>query len=404
MNNKVKNIVTTFVFVAFIATFTIMCVISGFNPVTYSSLEKRDMAQFPADATWGELMDFDRIYLGYVPDHKDGTPMNRFEAYTKDQFPLREFFRYIKSHFVFDVLNMKENNGYAVENGSIGLLVPGFDDKNLNHSIGRLEQIYEKYLVNGAGKEYVCIVPDKGYYFGKDYGYPTADYEALFDRIEETLPGMEYIDITGLLNLDDYYKTDWHWDQKNLLDVLKVLGDEMGFSGNLSFEYTENYYENYHGGYWDMSGLYPNVGEKLTYLTNPVLNGCTVLDVAESTMPNSKGDVITGLYNHEIYHNSAHSTKYDFFLSAGNGGWRGIQIIENPNAKNDAQLIVFRDSFGSSLIPLMAEGYARIAVVDIRSMHYSLTIGPLAQYGFDFDNSDTLFLYSTTTLNANEIK
>ncbi len=403
MKNKVRNIVTTVVFVSFIAVFVVMCAIHAANPTTYSPLEKRPMAQFPSDATWEELMDFDRIYTDYVPENPNGTPINRFEAFTKDQFPLREFFRYIKAHFAMDILGVKENNGYVVENGSIGQLVTDFNEDNLNHSIGRLEQLYNSFLKNSTGNKYVCIVPDKSYYFGTEYGYPTADYEALFDRIEAALPGMEYIDITGTLTLDDYYKTDWHWDQKNLEEVLKQIGDKMGFSGDLSFEYTENAYDNYHGGYWDMSGLYPNSNEKLTYLTNPVLDGCTVLDVAESAMP-GKGEVITGLYNHELYKDPSHATKYDLFLSAGNGGWRGVQIIENPNATNDKQLIVFRDSFGSSLIPLMAEGYARIAVVDIRSMHYSQSIGPLMMYGFDFNNSDTLFLYSTTTLNANEIK
>ncbi len=396
MKNQIKNIVTTVVFVVFIAVFVVLCAIRAANPMTYSALEKRPMAQFPSDATWEELMDFDRIYTDYVSENPAGTPINRFEAFTKDQFPLREFFRYIKSHFVFDILNMKENNGYVVENGSIGQLVTDFDDKNIDRSIGRLVEIYNRYLESSSGNKYVCIVPDKSYYFGTQYGYPTADYKEVFDKVQNALPGMEYIDITGELTLEDYYKTDWHWDQKNILGVLELLGDKMGFSEDLSGEYTENMYENYHGGYWDMSGLYPMGNEDLTYLTNSILDGCTVKDLAEN--------VTTGLYNHDIYNDPNHGTKYDLFLSAGNGGWRGIQIIENPNATTDKELIVFRDSFGSSLIPLMAEGYSRIAVVDVRSMHYAMIQGPLMQSGFDFNTSDVLFLYSTTTLNTNEIK
>ena len=57
MNNKIKNIVTTVVFVAFIAVFVVMCVFRSFEPVTYSPLEKRPMAQFPENITWEGIVD-----------------------------------------------------------------------------------------------------------------------------------------------------------------------------------------------------------------------------------------------------------------------------------------------------------------------------------------------------------
>ena len=44
--------------------------------------------------------------------------------------------------------------------------------------------------------------------------------------------------------------------------------------------------------------------------------------------------------------------------------------IENPQAPGtDAEgreLVVFRDSFGSSLLPLMISGYEKITIFDIR--------------------------------------
>lgn len=374
MNNKTKNVVTTTVFVVFIALFVVMCVINALNPTTYSFLEKRAMATFPEDITWEGVV--------------DKTVIDQFEDFTVDQFPMREFFRYIKAHFAMDLLGLKENNGYIREDGNIGQLVSEFSQENLNHSIGRLEAIYNMYLKDNGGNKYITIVPDKGYYFGTEYGYPMADYEGLVNQVTNTLPDVEYIDIFGELTLDDYYKTDWHWDQKNLLGVLNTLGDEMGFSDRLSGKYTENILEDYRGGYWDMSGLYPMEGEKLTYLTNSVLDSCTVLDKVEN--------ITTGLYNHELYNSK---TQYDFFLSAGEGGFRSIQIIENPNATTEKELIVFRDSFGSSLVPLMAEGYKTIQVIDVRSIPYILLRAQV-----DFEGKDVLFLYSTTTLNSTEIK
>ena len=43
---------------------------------------------------------------------------------------------------------------------------------------------------------------------------------------------------------------------------------------------------------------------------------------------------------------------YEIFLS----GPRSLITIENPNCKSDNELVIFRDSFGSSIAPLLSEG------------------------------------------------
>ena len=72
--------------------------------------------------------------------------------------------------------------------------------------------------------------------------------------------------------------------------------------------------------------------------------------------------------------------------------------LENPNATTDRELILFRDSFGSSLAPLLAEDYAAIILIDIRYI-------PPQQLGkyVDFAGKDVLFLYSSLVLNKNLI-
>lgn len=73
-----------------------------------------------------------------------------------------------------------------------------------------------------------------------------------------------------------------------------------------------------------------------------------------------------------------------------------LLTIENPHAA-DRELIVFRDSFGSSLVPLLAEGYRRITLVDIRY----LASARLADF-IEFNGQDVLFLYSVPVLNNSE--
>ena len=84
---------------------------------------------------------------------------------------------------------------------------------------------------------------------------------------------------------------------------------------------------------------------------------------------------------------------YEVFLS----GPISLLTIENPNAESERELIVFRDSFASSLAPLLAEGYAKITLADIRYL-------PAVQMGklLDFHGQDVLLLYSAAVLNNSD--
>ncbi len=75
-------------------------------------------------------------------------------------------------------------------------------------------------------------------------------------------------------------------------------------------------------------------------------------------------------------------------------GARALLTIENPEAKTDRELIIFRDSFGSSLAPLLVQGYAKVTLVDIRYLR-----ADMLDQVMDFYGQDVLFLYSTLVLN-----
>ena len=72
-----------------------------------------------------------------------------------------------------------------------------------------------------------------------------------------------------------------------------------------------------------------------------------------------------------------------------------LQVIENPHAGTDRELILFRDSFGSSLAPLLSRYYSKVTLIDTRYMAPSM-IGDYV----NFEDQDVLFLYSTLVLNS----
>ena len=72
--------------------------------------------------------------------------------------------------------------------------------------------------------------------------------------------------------------------------------------------------------------------------------------------------------------------------------------IENPNSSSGRSLIMFRDSFGSSIAPLIAEGFDRVTLVDIRYVAPEL-LGRMIDFS---QYTDALFLYGTGVINNSE--
>jgi len=56
--------------------------------------------------------------------------------------------------------------------------------------------------------------------------------------------------------------------------------------------------------------------------------------------------------------------------------------------------VLFRDSFGSSLAPLLIEFYSKITLIDMRYINSNNYLEMI-----EFDNQDVLFLYSTLIVN-----
>ena len=94
-----------------------------------------------------------------------------------------------------------------------------------------------------------------------------------------------------------------------------------------------------------------------------------------------------GIYNFEKLESK---DPYEFYLS----GSTSILEVTNPNAEGDRHLIIFRDSFGSSIAPLLMRDYAKITLIDTRYILPNL----IGNY-VDFEGADVLMIYSSLVLN-----
>jgi len=364
MKKEWKNYIVTLTYVCFAAFFAVLCICAGLNPVAQSESERRPLAQFPQEIT------ADGIF--------DGSVIEKFDAFTVDQFPLREKFRSLKAAIQLRLLGIKENNGLALQDGYFAKITPEFTEGLVDGSIQRLSYVYEKMV---TGKTWVCLIPDKNYYLGRDYGYPAPDYDALVQKLQAALPGAEYVDIFDALTLESYYRTDTHWRQEALEEVAYHLCKAMDIPREE--KYTQHVLTGFRGVYYGQSALSPEP-DKLIYLSNSMLVNCTVYDYETGQT--------TGIYDREKFQGK---DGYDVFL----GGTKALLRIDNPNADTDRELVVFRDSFGSSLVPLLVQGYKSIYVVDIRYI-----VPDAIPHYVDMEGKDTLFLYSALILNQKAFK
>ena len=360
MTKQVKDLLTLGAAALLVLTLSLWGIFKSDDAVSES--ERRPLKQFP---------------LFSAQEVLSGRFQSNFESYTLDQFPLRDRFRTLKALSVRYLFGEKDNNGIYMAGGYAAKLDDTIREDSLDHAADRFRYVYETYLKDTGANIYLSVIPDKNCFLAAENGYPAMDYDRFFALMREKVDFAQFVDLTDTLSLESYYRTDLHWRQEALLPTAQALADAMGVS--LTEDFTEITLDTpFYGVYRGQSAL-PMESDKLAYLTNSVLEGCRVYDYESGEyLPVYTLDKAGG------------SDPYEIFLS----GPKSLLRIENPNAQTERKLLVFRDSFAASLLPLLAEGYSEITLVDIRYLSPTM----LGKF-IDFIAQDALFLYSTSVLN-----
>lgn len=351
MNNKVKNIVLSIIFITFLFTFMIVNIVKKDDDISYS--ERRKLQKMPK-------ITYDSVI--------NGTYFSKLDKYTTDQFIWRDNFRKIKIDI--DLLTKNNYNKlYLYKDYIIEETYPLNKESILNVT-NKINNIKRTYL-NETNNIYYSIVPDKNYFVNDDN--LKLDYDELKNIMNSNLD-IKYIDIFNELSLEDYYKTDTHWREERLSKVVNKLSKEMNF--NITNNYSFKRISDFNGTYSSRI-VRKDIKDEIYILDN----------VNDINVYNYETNGYEKVYD-LIKLNSL--DKYNVYLS----GSVSLLKIESMSTSSNKELIVFRDSYGSSLIPLMMNGYKSITVVDTRYISPSI----LSNY-IDFNNKDILFLYSTLLIN-----
>ena len=298
---------------------------------------------------------------------------DKLEEYMLDQFPLREQLRTVNSLVRLYGLGQADIHGIYLQGGGAFRMDGPLQEKQVRHAAAVFSAVQEKYFPS-LPAHYV-IVPDKN--AKAETGRPRLDTETLRGIVREALPGMTEIDIWDLLPADDYYKTDPHWRQERLLPVAAAICEALGADAPGTF--TEKTLSPFYGAYYGQAAL-PMAPDTLTYLESA--------DTKAAKVTGPELDGAQPVYRPELLDGT---DGYDVFLS----GAQAVLTVTSPNVHNGRHLVLFRDSFGSSLAPLLLGSFERITLVDLRY----ISAARLTDYADLSDATDVLYLCSTAVWN-----
>jgi hypothetical protein len=307
----------------------------------------------------------------------DGTWMTSFEDFLADRFPIRDQFRLLKAGTVLGVLRQTDISGLYLVDGHAGK----FEPVNLP-SANRLAAGITTLASQVSGQRlYYSVIPDKSIYTSRDF--PGYDPTVIRGILTGQLPGMDYIDLSTTLSLDDYYTTDLHWNQARLGTIVALLGDAMGFDGHYVEGFTTRIAGEFSGVYAGQLAL-PMSADTMMYMTSPLLDNAVTSYLNPRTSQFEQGPI----YDLEAFNGN---DPYDIFLR----GPQPLITLENPGAATERELFIFRDSFGSSLAPLLLPAYEKVTLIDLRYINSRL-VWEFVDFPPD---SDVLFLYSSQIVN-----
>jgi hypothetical protein len=304
-----------------------------------------------------------------------GSFMDKFEGFAADRFPFRDSFRAIRAATVLGITLQSDKSGLYADS-AVGLgEFWRMDEAALKQSSEKLAKMAERLEGINA---YYSVIPDKSMYAARYL--PGYDHAETVRALGETLDKLSYVPLEGALDADCYYRTDLHWNQARIGKAAARLLSAMGAGepGPLPRESSAGTFLGVYAGRLAL----PVEPDILAYAEIP---GLSAKYLNDTTLKFEPWPIY---YPEEV----AGIDPYNVFLK----GPQPLVVIENALAENGRELYLFRDSFGSSLAPLLARAYSKVTVIDLRYIHADM----LSDFVSFAPGADALFIYGAQIFNS----
>lgn len=339
-----KNKILSVLFILYILVFAVGSVLA--KDRGFSEMENRNLTQFPKVTAKSVL---------------DGSFTEQFEEYMSDQIIGKDFLVRLK---VTEnrALNQSYING--VYFGADDMLIQDYKNpyNQLSKNIGYINEFVEAH----PEYNYTWLLTPNACYIYEDKLPPFA---ACYDQGEVmayiTGSAAEQIRIAdctqALMQERDsyiYYRTDHHWTMHGAYIGYAVLCDALGQKATPEEDYDIQVGSDaFLGTQYSNAPSFSQKADEILLYRNP--KGIYQVEYMDD------GVTTDSLYNTD---NLLIKDKYTTYLD-GNHAY--IRITSN--AENKEKILVIKDSYAHSLLPLLADNYSEIHVVDLRYYHQSVS-------------------------------
>ena len=327
----------------------------------YSEQENRYLAQFPVIR---------------VENVMNAEFMDRFETYLTDQFPARNACINIKTAVFRATGQRLISNIYLADDNYLIKKQSAYDEEELDIIIQSVNKFAE--TLEGVDVDFMLVPTAENIYEDKlPYTAETKENETMEYVYNRISGDIEIIDVRAAIDakkdLGMYYKTDHHWTSRGAYEAFKV------YAKRNKLEMVD--YE-----FYAVTDEFQGTGA----------SGCGIYDtsdVIEICVPENAGGTYFVHYINEMKKTAslfdssklAVKDKYQVFMG---GNFAEVDIKTNAGTGN--KIMVIKDSYGNSFVPLLTPYYDEIIVIDPR--YYSGDIYELVQYK---KINQVLFLYNT---------
>lgn len=327
-----------------------------------------------------EFSDMENRYLMGMPKVKwasiaDGTFMNDFDTFTKEQIPFRNMLIRVKAVCESSLLKMENDSIIVGKKGHLFEKLLSYDKQLFKN-----EQIIEMFAQKSGRDISVAIIPNS-FEILKDLlpnGVPNVSEEEEIDAFYSAMSAYENvntIDVYKMLkeNASEslYYKTDHHWTTDSAYLGYKAICDAKGLEAvsldTLNKKQIDNFYGTYYAKY------------KGAFISPDVIE---YYEIPIDKMELNNKEVGT-LYDMD---KAGTYDKYAMFMYGNNG----ISTVYSSNSKEkNRELIIFKDSYANCMIPFLTYNYDTITVIDLR--YYG---GKVSELLNQHEDADILLLYN----------
>lgn len=329
-----------------------------------------------------EFSFFENRYLNQIPQFSaasffSGDWSEDIEAYTNDQFVLRDAFVALKS-YTEQALGKTENHGiYLSEEGSLIQQFVAPDYTLVDKNIAAIKSLLDSSDI----PIYTTIIPTANdiYHYKLPEYTPTISELEFIEYVEDNLDQCIHVYDTLLAhNTEDiYYNTDHHWTSLGAYyaycEIITALKAEDAVS--LDSYTSELLSSSFYGSTYASSGVRNVTSDSITiYVPNQ-----NIL-VYDDATPSDQS-----LYDYEQL---GTSDEYRVFQG-------GNYPLVALSGSGEGNLLIVKDSFANSLVPFLLAHYEHIYMIDLR---YNRT--GIDHYIDEYDISEILICYSTTNFST----